>query len=507
MKTQKRFDLKDILNSSLVFFKKYPLSPFLFPLFLCLHTINFSFVWGTYLDVWRYFLLNYILVIVFFLISIVSYRSQVKAGVFALFLLLFYFYFGYLIDLIGIISQEFTRARYVLTLLIVLPIAVFYFLYKADIKRISKLSFYTNIVLSLFLLIELLTFGYQKIYSKPRQLTYCEQNAFDVPKQSIAPDIYFVVFDEYASSASLKENFGYTNSIDSFLIASNFKIITNSKSNYAATPFSIASTLNMSYFENIQSTKFPDDFNLACIAMYKNRLFSFLSKQGYTIHNYSIIDYDDAPSEFENFSRDLSLRSVINKTITEIGFVKNFFNAMIYGDTYQYDRWNKIIKQVDINIASKKPQPEFTYIHFLLPHSPYYFDENGNIRPMNDYTLQADQFSVKSYLNQVTFTNSVIKKVVSSIQKSQKNTIILLEGDHGFRCFQPKDLKVKDNYFLKENNYKNLNAFYFYDKNYSKLYDSISPVNSFRVILNQYFNVKVPLVKDSCCFNNMDFIE
>jgi hypothetical protein len=42
-----------------------------------------------------------------------------------------------------------------------------------------------------------------------------------------------------------------------------------------------------------------------------------------------------------------------------------------------------------------------------------------------------------------------------------------------------------------------LNTYYFSDGNYSTLYDSISPVNSFRVILNKYFKTGLPLLKDS----------
>ena len=48
-----------------------------------------------------------------------------------------------------------------------------------------------------------------------------------------------------------------------------------------------------------------------------------------------------------------------------------------------------------------------------------------------------------------------------------------------------------------ENIFSNLNAFYFPNKDYSRLYDSISPVNTFRVVLNTYFNAQLPLLKDS----------
>jgi hypothetical protein len=48
--------------------------------------------------------------------------------------------------------------------------------------------------------------------------------------------------------------------------------------------------------------------------------------------------------------------------------------------------------------------------------------------------------------------------------------------------------------------FQNLNAVYFPDQNYSGLYDSITNVNMFRVILNKTFNQHFSLVKDSSIF-------
>jgi hypothetical protein len=41
-----------------------------------------------------------------------------------------------------------------------------------------------------------------------------------------------------------------------------------------------------------------------------------------------------------------------------------------------------------------------------------------------------------------------------------------------------------------------LNAYYFPDQDYRALYPSITPVNSFRVVFNQYFDADVELLED-----------
>jgi hypothetical protein len=42
-----------------------------------------------------------------------------------------------------------------------------------------------------------------------------------------------------------------------------------------------------------------------------------------------------------------------------------------------------------------------------------------------------------------------------------------------------------------------LNAIYFPNGDYSALYETITPVNTFRVVFNQYFGQDVPLLPDS----------
>jgi hypothetical protein len=46
-----------------------------------------------------------------------------------------------------------------------------------------------------------------------------------------------------------------------------------------------------------------------------------------------------------------------------------------------------------------------------------------------------------------------------------------------------------------------LNAYYFPGGRYEGLYDSISPVNSFRVVLSTYFGARLPLLPDRNYFS------
>jgi hypothetical protein len=147
--------------------------------------------------------------------------------------------------------------------------------------------------------------------------------------------------------------------------------------------------------------------------------------------------------------------------------------------------------------SSVNRRPHFVYGHFMTPHEPHLlFDSSG--------ALMAEQTAsiyplVKTYTAQIGFANGIMKELVTYIiGHNKRNTVIIVEGDHGFRQFlegpewftrTPDSLKK---YFLP-----NFNGVYFPQKNYSRLYDHMSPVNTFRIVFNQYFGQNFPLLKDS----------
>jgi hypothetical protein len=87
----------------------------------------------------------------------------------------------------------------------------------------------------------------------------------------------------------------------------------------------------------------------------------------------------------------------------------------------------------------------------------------------------------------------------SLLAQSETPPIILLQGDHGPKGFSDDNIEV--NNFTE--NFAILNAYYFHDGNYSDLYPSISPVNSFRVVLNQYFDTDYPVLEDRSYFSDV----
>jgi arylsulfatase A-like enzyme len=122
----------------------------------------------------------------------------------------------------------------------------------------------------------------------------------------------------------------------------------------------------------------------------------------------------------------------------------------------------------------------------MVPHEPPLFDSSGNFLSY-DQALHASMFD--TYTAQIRYANSLIKEIVSSIKAHNKaNTIIIIEGDHGFGFYSHDS--------IPRFAFANMNAIYFPDKDYSRVYDSLSPINTFRIVFDQFFKQRYPLLKD-----------
>ena len=144
----------------------------------------------------------------------------------------------------------------------------------------------------------------------------------------------------------------------------------------------------------------------------------------------------------------------------------------------------------------ERAYPVFVYVHFFIPHEPFYFDAQGKSMP-DEYAF--GERTPGKYLEQLKYVNKLIEDITDVlVMKNRHEAVIILQGDHGYRY-------LTDQY--GERIYDEatciLNAYYFPDGDYSMLYDSITPVNTFRIIFNKYLGARLPLLPDTS-FHLMD---
>jgi hypothetical protein len=486
-----------------------PVFLFLLPVFFVLHGVNENFGYINVPDCLLLMVTYTGASALIYFVLLPFFRNYVKAALMASYLMAFYCFFGAVHDFFKDHSEYLHRYTILIPAFLLIGLSVLLYLKKTKAPLI-KLSLFINTLLLIYLAVDGGGIIWKLLFPPPNKLavySFAKNNAYSICRDCVKPDIYFLLFDEYASSLSLKQKFNYDNSdLDSFLIQSGFHIQKNSRSNYNFTPFSMSSILNMSYlhgFFNPQACT-ADDYAYCNNLIKDNEVIKFLSYQGYDIGNYSVFDLAGNPSKVEQSFLPLKTKLITDRTL--FGYVKKDIGWMLYTGKWEI-KWltentffqqvtnnERLIAGIERESATKIKHPRFIYGHIYLPHPPFFFDRNGHLK--DKATIYRESVSNKvpqAYLDYLPYTNSKIKELLSTIQhNSNDSAVIIFMGDHGFR-----DQTNDPNPFYF---FQNQNAVYFPDKDYHLFYDSISNVNMFRVTFDKLFKQNIPLLKDSCIF-------
>jgi hypothetical protein len=157
--------------------------------------------------------------------------------------------------------------------------------------------------------------------------------------------------------------------------------------------------------------------------------------------------------------------------------------------------------------AATNEEPTFVFAHITVPHFPFIFDKEGNpIEPSKgmggreDY--EYDEY-IAGYTEQLAFASDKVISVIDAIlSQSPEPPIIIVQSDHGPAAQLAPGWSVSESNVTERLSI--LNAYYFPDQDYASLYDEITPVNTFRVIFNQYFGGDYDLLDDQAYFSSWD---
>ncbi|HEX4372006.1 MAG TPA: sulfatase-like hydrolase/transferase [Puia sp.] len=382
-----------------------------------------------------------------------------------------------------------------------------------------QLIFFLNVaVICLFIVDIGMLFNNFQAYKKNNNLIYSGKPLSEkyISKQmpdSAKPDIYFFVFDEYTNNETLKKVWDFNNdTITNWLSTEGFHIPAHSHANYSYTVYSVSSTFNMNY---IDEKKGSDGTVAKYIlqaneSLSNNETFTILKKENYKLNFLAPFNNNIQECNLGHFFDYISTQQILKQTLPGTVYGSKLWNRISakFSDNSDSAKHDDMLQQKMKSIRSTVDQikkttdpsadrkPNFVYGHIMVPHEPHVFDKEGKFLSYSEFN-QLTPFD--TYTTQINYANSLIKEIVSYIKQHNKhNTIIIIEGDHGFRSFvngnnwfarTPDSLKK---YFLP-----NFNAIYFPDSNYSKIDDDISPVNTFRIVFDQFFHQDYPMLKYS----------
>lgn len=441
-----------------------------------------------------------VLIVTAMLLAVVHlwFRNIARSAILASFVLLLFFTSEQVVTLIG-------RHEFILTLIwimIAIPVAV---VLSRSSRTFANPNFVLNVVAVYLVVFQLGMIGYSSISRDGvKQLSSIE--ASNINGIDYLPDIYYIICDGYGRADVLENLFNYDNSdFVNFLRQEGFYVADSSHANYGQTLLSLMSSLNIDYLFDLSQSLSESYTHRLLLAkrLHNNRVFDYLNAIGYSTVALStgyklseirsadyFVEADMGFSEFQN----------ILLNITPIPRLAKRFLS-------QYDLHrgrNDFILDHLVTIQGRH-SPQFVFVHVMLPHPPFIYGSNGEpVAP--DYRFgfedgnhfydlgNSTEDYTDGYLNNLSYLNRSLKKQLSTIlTESDPDPIIIIQGDHG------PGSRLNHDHLDSTNAYERfsiMNAYYFPDSNYSMLYPSISPVNSFRIILNQFLGTDLELLED-----------
>lgn len=409
-----------------------------------------------------------------------------------------------------------TKLIYLLTVFIILGIFIFGVIkFRKYSLALNKVFTIISLALLIFALFPIIKFEVKegRVFRRVGSVRIKETRT--VKPAENAPDIYYIMPEDYGGQEALQGQYGFDNS--SFLKdleKRGFYVPSKSTANYPKTFLSLASSMNYEYVNFLTDQTHggaSSDESVVTPLIQNNKVIQFLKNKGYTyIHmgswweptatnpnadkNFVVYkgSYWGSDEFTTGFISDTAAAPVLNR------IRKNPIN--VSDDPRNNDHRRRMFYefQTGTDVIPQLPGPKFVFIHIMAPHEPFVVDKNCTPLPESVVTKR----SLKdNNLEQIQCVNKQLLKMIDSIiSKSKTPPVILLQSDEGqFPINAPlteEESWITANDQALDEKFPILNAYYLPKGGNSLLYPSITPVNSFRVVFNKYFNANLPLLPD-----------
>lgn len=350
-----------------------------------------------------------------------------------------------------------------------------------NFENITSFLNITGLVLVLF------SFGNLLTYSAPETISATPpkpQKEILVSTSDEQPDIYYIILDSYQGASELRDYYGFDNTpFLSSLEERGFHIVEKSLSNYGGTTLSLPSSLNMDYLHSYwKDRETPVTIEELTPATRNNAVLQFLDSKNYTTTHIGHWNLPTFRNEFADISYEVgrfgdAFTQLVVRTTILSPFMQSVFSTNIH---------HEVLEAFSILEGTTKiPSPKFVFAHIISPHSDYVFGPNGEER-VHRYDLPPDEYKTwakGAYLDQLQFVNTRTLEVLDTILANNADPIIVIQSDHG-------------NGDTVKTNYRNLTAIRASNHKEIGIYDTVTPVNIFRLIFNAYFDEDYEILPD-----------
>lgn len=308
------------------------------------------------------------------------------------------------------------------------------------------------------------------------------------------PDIYYIILEEYGGANTLTDTFHFDNTpFLNFLSSKGFYVAPDSVTNYPRTEMSVASSLNMRYLSFLTKRYGTNTGNNEpLIDMMEHPDAGILLKQlGYDFIQLGswwkatrfspTADHNVTASSLSEFSRLMFGTTALTR-VTDNDFLK---------DTWRITRF----QFNELTRLDRFPGPRFVFAHIICPHDPLVFARDGSFVSAEEAEKHT---RAENYLNQLIYVNTRVEQIVTDLlnRPVDQQPVIVIQSDEGPYPGAPTVWEPDPDDEIAQQKFDILNAYYFPQKSTDDLQPTITPVNTFRVILNTYFGANLAVLPD-----------
>jgi hypothetical protein len=473
---------------------QYPVHPFLFAAYAVLFLYSENLAAVLLVDVGDPLAVAIVQAIVFYAAATILLRSARRGAVVASAILIAWYGFGHAAP--GLAEAGVDERRQLALWLFAVAGAVVYAVFaRRSLPTVTALLNIFAAVLVTFTLVSIVPY---EISRGARPEAPVEAGLTGTSGPFPTRDVYYLVFDRYGSAKSLETAFGITdNDLYGWLETRGFQVVADSHTNYRATDFALAATLNMTYLDHLTETigRVSDDRTPAQSMLQGHRVGKEFQALGYRYYHLGSWfgptatnpEADEnitsgVTSEFESVLRDTTVLPAIERARGDVAATRTFYER--HGDLALFQ-----LRQVTRLAAA--PGPKFVFAHILMPHDPYVFRADGT-RYTEEEVVDMEEAGL--YDGQLRFVNRRIKELVQTLTAGGDDTdpIIIIQGDEGPLACRSVDCVGDDPRYFNIR-FGNMNAMYLPGSD-AVVPQDITSVNTFRFLFGSVFGQDIDLL-------------
>ena len=183
---------------------------------------------------------------------------------------------------------------------------------------------------------------------------------------------------------------------------------------------------------------------------------------------------------------------------------QNNLRAEVTDFLYQKHRTRVLFTISKLHEVAEMEGNHFVIAHIISPHPPFVFGPSGE-HVQNDaaFSMQDNgccrrEEYLEGYGNQVEYVSKLLSLEIEKIlDSSGVEPIIIIQGDHGPGAYLTQEVEESN---IRERQ-AILNAILLPEEARASFYSSMTPVNTFRIILNEIFHEELDLLPDWVYFS------